>query len=369
MPPPAQRATTRKDRRAAAIHAAAGVVLATAAAILLLLVAPAKHTEERDFLAAPICPAAAAATGAPAATADCLRPEPFTVVKVVRDEMKRTPSYELRVADRDGMSGLVPLKGQRPVVDVVKAGDQVTAWYWRGEIRAFGFRGKWQYTDAAPTDDFSLPAAIGLGLAPFSLAFLWSAYWLARRSDRSPRLVPWQTSIPFVAALGIATAGAPFGYFMSTTAEALRWTASIAMSIALVAAAAMVRCAFRDRRKDTDTVEIAPLVPTREEVFAGAISGDVPYSEKGYRTLVASPGRLVSSLDPAGRMLRKAVPGTLVVERVRPVHRTDPVLYMDGEALVAECRDGEKQVLITVGAEHMGWVLGALLPDGPAPVS
>ncbi|MEU3353328.1 hypothetical protein [Streptomyces sp. NPDC037389] len=351
---------TREDRRAAAIHAAAGVVLATAVGILLLLVAPAKRAEERDFLAAPMCSTATTAT-----TGDCLRPEPLTVVKVVRDEMKKTPSYELRVADRDRKSRLVPLKGQHPVVDVVKAGDQVTAWYWRGEIRAFGFRGERQYTDAAPTNDFRFPAAVGLGLAPFSLAFLWSAYWLARRSARSPRRAPWQTSIPFVAALGIAMAGAPFGYFMDTTAEALRWTASVATSIA---AAAMVRCALRDRRKETDTVEIAPRIPAREEVFAGAISGDVPYSEKDYRTLVASPGRLVSSLDPAGRMLRKAVPGTLVVERVRHVHRTDPVLYLDGEALVAECRDGEKQVLITAGAEHMGWVLGALLPDGAPPV-
>ncbi|MCC3775248.1 hypothetical protein [Streptomyces sp. UNOB3_S3] len=76
----------RKDRRAAAVNAAVGVVLATAAAVLLLFTVPAKHAEGRDFRAAPTCPAAAAPAG------DCLRPEPFTVVKVVRDEMKKTPT-------------------------------------------------------------------------------------------------------------------------------------------------------------------------------------------------------------------------------------------------------------------------------------
>ncbi|MFF4156314.1 hypothetical protein [Streptomyces sp. NPDC001678] len=348
----------RKDRRAAAIHAAVGVVLATAAAILLLLTVPAKHAEGRDFRAAPTCPAAG----------DCLRPEPFTVVKVARDETKKFPHYYLRVAGRDGSRPLVELRGQSPVVDVVKAGDQVTAWYWKGEIRAFEFRGERQYAEADPTDDFRTPTAIGLAVAPLSLAFLWTAYWLARRSAKSPRRAPWQTSVPCIAAFGIAAAGAPFGYYQDTMAGALRWTGYVAVPIVTVAAAVMVWNALRDRRKETDTVEVVPRMPTREEVFGGVITGDVSYSKEGFHTLVAGPGLLATTVDPTGRILRTTVPGTLVVERVRPVYRTDPSIYMENGALVAECRDGDKQVLILAATEHMGWVLGALLPDGQPPV-
>ncbi|MCC3775249.1 hypothetical protein [Streptomyces sp. UNOB3_S3] len=244
----------------------------------------------------------------------------------------------------------------------------MTAWYWNGEIRAFDFRGERQYAEADPTDDFRVPTAIGLVATPLSLAFLWSAYWLARRSAKSPRRTPWQTSVPNLAAFGIAAAGAPFGYFQDTMEGALRWTGYVAVPIVTVAAAVMVWNVFRDRRKETDTVEVVPLIPTREKVFVGVITGDVPYSKEGFHTLVAGPGLLATTVDPTGHVLRTTVPGTLVVERVRPVYRTDPSIYRENVALVAECRDGDKRVLILAAAEHMGWVLGALLPDGPPPV-
>ncbi|WP_171162949.1 hypothetical protein [Streptomyces sp. I05A-00742] len=121
------------------------------------------------------------------------------------------------------------------------------------------------------------------------------------------------------------------------------------------------------RARSDDTVGVTPVVPDKEQNFRAWLAGDIPEHVHGYDRLVAGPGLLVATPDPAGRVARWPVPRTLAVERVRLPHRTDPQLPtgfkgMPADALVADCRDGEQRVTIVVDRQHMPWVLGALLP-------
>ncbi|MGW1195032.1 hypothetical protein ACWD4B_04100 [Streptomyces sp. NPDC002536] len=342
-----------KDRRSAIAVAVTGLVLAVAAGILLLVTVPGLHAEERDFKAASPCPATAPAP-------DCERPVGATVKGTETDANRKTPRYWLDLAERDGTPHHVRMNEKAyPVFAAVGKGDPVTLWYWRGHIRFIDFHGLRQSTHEDPTDDFRMPTAIGMALAALVLNSLWCAYWLARRSGSSRLRAPWQIAIPATASVCIAIVGGIAGYAGDGTGEALRYAAAGAAPVLAVAAAVAVVKVRQDRRQETDTVEIGPVVPGKEEICQGLIIGDVPYSVDGFHILVAGPGLLATTPDPTGHFARKAVPRTLVVERVRPPYRSDPGPDLTN-FLIAECRDGDTPVLIASPEMHMPWVLGAL---------
>lgn len=80
--------------------------------------------------------------------------------------------------------------------------------------------------------------------------------------------------------------------------------------------------------------------------------------EFGY--LVAGPGLLAATPDPAGRFARRPVPRTLTALRVRPPYWTDPGPRPAPESQVVECRDGATPVYVVTEPAYMPQVLGAL---------
>ncbi|MFF4404277.1 hypothetical protein ACFY2W_18005 [Streptomyces sp. NPDC001262] len=353
---------SREDRRSAIAIALGGLVLAVAAGILLLVTVPGLHAEERDFKAASPCPSTAPAP-------DCERPVGATVTGSETDSHRKTPRYWLDLAERDGTPHHVRMneKGY-PVFASVGKGDPVTLWYWRGHIRFIDFHGLRQSTHEDPTGDFRLPTAIGMGLSALALNFFWCAYWLARRSGSSRLRAPWQLMVPTMATVCLATVGGICGYLGDGMGEALRYGAAGAVPVLAVTVVVAVWNVRQDRRRETDTIEVTPVVPDKEEICQGLIIGDVPYSVDGFGILVAGPGLLAATPDPTGHFARKVVPRTLVVERVRPPYRTDPGPDLTN-FLIAECRDGGTPVLIASPEVHMPWVLGALEAAEPEPVT
>ncbi|MEJ8643029.1 hypothetical protein WKI68_19815 [Streptomyces sp. MS1.HAVA.3] len=82
---------------------------------------------------------------------------------------------------------------------------------------------------------------------------------------------------------------------------------------------------------------------------------------------------LAFSVDPTGAFRRAPLPSGLVLEQVRPVFASDPGamdLYGRHEPtyLVAQCRDGEREVLIAAPRKEMPWLVGALPKAEPPAV-
>ncbi|WP_372409166.1 hypothetical protein [Streptomyces luteireticuli] len=350
--------SSRQDRRSAVWTAAWAIVFAIAAGVLLLGVVPRLLAEQRDFEAATACPAGVVSQ-------DCERPVAATVQKTWTERHNKTTKYWIRLTESDGSSHTIRMSGEewdeRPVFRAVKAGDRVTDWYWRGQVRFIEFKGVRQDTHEVPTNDYRIPAGIGMALIPFSLVLFWSAYWLARKGATSPLRSPWQLAVPQVAGLWVMGVGPVSVAFTPGMTDALWFTALGSAPGLLVAAVWAMAKARADRRKGTDTIEVTPRIPEQEEHFPGFVIGDVPYSMAGFGHLVAGPGYLASTPDPTGRIARRTVPRTLVVERVRPPYRWDPGDNHKG-CWIAECRDGEEQVLIAAEDIHMPWILGALEP-------
>lgn len=351
----------RQDRRGAVWTLAWAIAFGIAACVLLLGLVPHLLAEQRDFEAATACPA-----GAASPSPDCERPVAAVVKKTwTEHENKKTKDWIRLTQSDDGSSHTIRMRGEewekRPVFRAVKAGDQVTTWYWRGQVRFIEFKGVRQYTHEDPRGDYRLPGGIGMALAPFSLMLFWCAYWLGRRGAVSPLRSPWQITVPMVAGFWIMCVGGVSVAFSAGMADAL-WFTALGSVPGLLAAAVWATMKLRaDRRRGTDTIEVTPRVPDREEHFPGFIIGDVPYSMAGFDHLVAGPGYLASTPDPTGRIARRTVPRTLVVERVRPPYRSDPGGDHTG-CWIAECRDGETRVLIAVEDMNMPWILGALEP-------
>ncbi|WP_405831463.1 MULTISPECIES: hypothetical protein [unclassified Streptomyces] len=118
-------------------------------------------------------------------------------------------------------------------------------------------------------------------------------------------------------------------------------------------------------RGESDTIEVAPRRDGRVHVIDAQILGDNTFpGPKPY--LVVAPGVLAFTTDPTGTYGRTPLPSGLVLERVRPVFASDPGardLYIGRSprpCLVAQCRDGEREVLIAVRRKNMRWLVGAL---------
>ncbi|GAA2499695.1 hypothetical protein [Streptomyces gobitricini] len=329
--------------------AALGIVFILVAAWLLFRV-PGALQEERRFEAAAACTA-------PAGSDECLRTVPARVGHTERAGRSRTPNFWLYVTQADGTPARTRLAGSPPSSPTAWSGSRVRVTYWQGQIRYVDFTDGRRYTYADPRGSYRLFLAGGLGLGMYGTGFLWVAYWWARHSAASRRTYPWQVGVALIGALYLAVAGAAVPWLTDDVPAALLLLAAAALPVP--AAYAVTASVYR--RRGDDTVHVVPAVPEAEQCVPGAVLGDVPYSPPhGGGYLVVGPGLLATTPDPTGAFARRAVPRTLVPQRVRPPYRTDPGGGNYGDRLVVECRDGGTPVFVVTAKEHVPWVLGAL---------
>ncbi|MGP9019880.1 hypothetical protein ACT1U9_15970 [Streptomyces sp. BR1] len=351
--------SSRSRNRGGLIYSATlGVAFALIAAWLLLVNMPRALESERDFRAAVDCPAQSQAQSrsAPPSDEDCLRSVPAHVDHT-RDARRKTPSYWMYVKLADGTTDRARLEGRAGSVTP----GQVHVRYWRGQIRAVHFADGWQSAYAEPTGNWRAFAAWGLGLGVFSTGFLWSAYWWALRSGSSRKANPWQVALPTLTAFGAAGVAVGLALLADSVQDALLGTAG-AVGVGL-AGCLLTGFVLARRGTEDDTIEVEPVAPgTGEEIFPGAVLGEVPYSAgNGGGYLVTGPGLFATTPDPTGAFARTTVPRTLVPQRVRRPYWTDPGGGdYPAETLVVECRDGETPVLVVTEKKNVGWVLGAL---------
>ncbi|MFC7307431.1 hypothetical protein ACFQVC_24785 [Streptomyces monticola] len=340
----------------AVVGAVCGVLALLGSALLLGVAVPRALADGDGYRAAPSCPAGAA--GAVAAR-DCVRWTPATVEDAATFHGRST-SYRLTVRSAgDGPARTLRMDGDRPVFDAVGPGDPVRLGRWRGEVRAVAAAGHRQDTRLRALRDPKMLTGIALGVAPLGALALWGACWTrspagSRRAARAR--TPPQLAVPATAAIWLAAVGLGAGLIADRPSGALALTAAGAVPLVPVVALRLRRA----RRAPTGrTVSLCPRLPAREEVFAGVVRGDVPYSAHGYDHLLAAPGRLAATPDPTGVFACREVPLHLVVERVRVPYRDETVRVPD-DWRVAECRDGDTPVLIACAAPHLAWVLGVL---------
>ncbi|MBB1244541.1 hypothetical protein GL263_13340 [Streptomyces durbertensis] len=336
------------ERWAAACWGLLGLALGAVAAVLLLVHVPERLDRERDFDAVGRCAAADPPAGCDRLAA--------TVREAVSEHRNRKTYHRLTLSDTEGTTHLVEMLGRHPVFDAVSPGDRVTMTVWREQVRRVDFGGLRQETTATPTGAYRLPAAAGLSTLVGCLGFLWAAWWWARRNAESPEREPRQVTVVVLAAL----AGAGIAFVAPLVTGDMR-TALLVAAVAELPVAGVATLLVRHHRRHAGrSFGAAPLPPRDERCFPGGVLGDVPYAVPGYDHLVAGPGFLAATPDPTGRVARRPLPGTLVVERVRLPHRGDPGGVPAPGSHVVQCRDGETPVYIVTDRADVPWVLGAL---------
>ncbi|MGP4109513.1 hypothetical protein ACTWP5_01175 [Streptomyces sp. 4N509B] len=181
------------------------VLVLVAAAMLLLGVGQVR--ESRAYEAAPACP-----PGAPRSDA-CTTAVAGTVVGTDTEPSGRSQIQVLLVAEdvaEDGAEAVrrLPMDGQGGdrVYETARPGDAVTLTYWRGEIRAVSFGDLRQETHASPANDWRMPLALGLLLAPLGLCLLWSVWWQRQRQRHAAarRVVSWPVAVLTVVVVAVA---------------------------------------------------------------------------------------------------------------------------------------------------------------------
>ncbi|MFG2718806.1 hypothetical protein ACGFW5_10990 [Streptomyces sp. NPDC048416] len=355
--------------------AVTGVVLVLVTGWLLFAVVPRALGEERAFASAASCPAGRVST-------ECRYTVRAAVTSVAADHRHRSTYYWLNLgpvrdasgAARPGGPGPAPpntgrpagggaeaparvkMDGRTPVYAAVRPGAVLHLTYWRGEIRYADFQGLRQYTAADPRGGYRLPLAGALVLLSVGGTCLRSAYCWSRCTAEPPGHEPWRLAVPLASVLLISCFAFGTPWVGGGVPTALLLTAVGALPV--LAGAAWLT--HRHHRRGTDTIKVAPLVPLADECFPGTVLGEVPYSRADFAYLVAGPGLLAATLDPAGRIARRPVPRTLAVVRVRPPYWTDPGPRPAPGAQVVECRDGTTPVYIVTEPHCVARVLGAL---------
>ncbi|MFI6470388.1 hypothetical protein ACIBL5_09075 [Streptomyces sp. NPDC050516] len=371
------------DRSAALTPAVIGAVLVLVAGWLLLATVPRALDEDRAFASSADCPVAEVST-------ECRYTVAATVTSAAADHKHRSTYYWLGLGHvQDGPGALpgrlksgplrgssarsgsvrsgsvtgaaeaatrrVKMEGRTPVFAAVRPGAPLQLTYWHGEIRYVEFQGLRQYTAADPRGGYRLPLAAALVLLSVGGACLRSAYCWVRRADPAAH-EPWRLTVPLASVLLISCFAFGTPWVTGGVPTALLLTAVGAVPVL----AGAVWLARRHHRRTTDTIKVTPLVPLGEACFPGTILGEVPYSHEGFGHLVAAPGLLAATPDPAGRFARRPVPRTLTAVRVRPPYWTDPGPRPAPGAQVVECRDGATPVYVVTEQRYTAWVLGAL---------
>ncbi|MFD4028984.1 hypothetical protein ACFWVP_00175 [Streptomyces sp. NPDC058637] len=352
------------NRVAKTVSALTGCGLLLGGVLLLLIPMGGALDAERDFRAAAVC----APGDDPAAgrDEDCLRTTAARIDRTERVTGRKTQSYWLYVTEADGRSTRTRLEGGTQDPPHAEAGESLRVTYWRDQIRYVDFGAERFHTMADPRGAYKLYCAWGLGLAFYSLVFLWTWFWWARLSRLSVRASPWHVVVPVLGALGLTAAGAFAPWVTDSPGGAIK---AVGLCVPVIlAVCAVVALVMARRQRGDDTIRMTPFEATGKACFPGGVLGDVPYEGRG-GFLVAGPGYLASTPDMTGATLRREVPRSLRPVRVRPPYRTDPE-GSDPRGLVLECDDDGVPVLIVTSRKKMPRVLGALLPTptagGPA---
>ncbi|MCX5199090.1 hypothetical protein OOK31_35280 [Streptomyces sp. NBC_00249] len=335
---------------------------------VFLLLVPVRSADAaaRAFAAAQPC-----APGlTPRQQAQCLSSVPATVERV-RTTGRRAQVTHIDAARGDGTKQHLDMQWTG-IEQLVAQGEQVRLVSWRGEVRSIAHGARFSrstFTDRNPYTAYAVPFAWGAGLLLGGPVMVWIGCWQRWLSGRYRRAAPWQFMVP-------AVAGALVAVHVPVTAvalnlrieEALRWSGIGAALIVLVAGAVSL---YKALRGEPDTIEVAPRRDDKQRVFGALLLGDRsgPGGTHAHSRLVVGPGVLAFTDDPAGAFRRKPLPAALVLERVRPLFASDPDQTAASElgigCLVAQCRDGERELLIAVRRKDMPWLVGALAPAEP----
>lgn len=334
-------------------------------AVLLLVPVRIADAAARDFAAADTC-----APGLPPRErAQCLSPEPATVERYGKDESGGTYA-SVQVVLGDGRTRRIDLEGAGFRVEPAK-GAPVRLVSWRGEIRYVVYGSgapRTAFTEADPYTAYTVPFGWGAFLLLFGPVLLWIGFWQSRLSHRSRRASPWQVMVPSLA-LGFLSVGvltAAMTSDLRIERLLLLCGAGLALAVLVIGAVWL----YKALRGESDTVEVEPRRDDRTHVFTARVLGaDTEFGPGSH--LVVAPGVLAFTIDPTGAFGHSPLPSGLVLERVRPVFASDPgamELYGRYEPtyLVAQCRDGEREVLIAVPRKRMPWLVGALPKAEPA---
>ncbi|MEU9500005.1 hypothetical protein [Streptomyces sp. NPDC048196] len=331
---------------------------------------PVELAKRDAYAAAPPCPAGSRSDA-------CTTTVPATVKGKEDEPSGKTVHRWLLVTERgtdtDRRVRRVRMAGSEPVYDSVRAGDEVKLTYWRGEIRTVRFRTAAQETWESPEGDWRFPLGAGLFLLPFALMVWWLVWWHRCRYASTTHHRLWQLTVATVTGVVVGCVGIFASMVGRDVPDALLITAAAVLPAAGLGALC-AWCQQRRTNRAAATVSgIVPVPPTDKRCMRAAVLGDVPYSVDGFDHLVVGDGRPATTPDPDGRVARRTLPETLVVQQVRALQPEDPQFWKQAfkyDAAVIECGDGDHTVLIAVARRDAPHALGALVtPSSSSPTT
>ncbi|MFI7010118.1 hypothetical protein [Streptomyces sp. NPDC050145] len=332
----------------------AGTLLVLLGAVLFALIVPAE-ADNRAYAAAAPCP--------PGTRADTCRVQAETTVLGKNHESsgKSTKYYLVLTDPATRAEHRVRMPSDRSVYAAARPGDQVTATYWKDEVREVRLGNLVAEAELSPVHDGRLPGAFAVALLSGGLGALWFAAWLRFRPETPGTPLDWRPPTGLVAGILVACANFPIVLMAADDIwSGLEFTAwSIPASLLLSA----WLCRWSVRKVRRAAARITPTAPTRRQVLRVLVHGDVPYSRPGYVHLVVGDGPPALSTDPEARLARLPLPPTLRPHRVRELLVGDPEFTPGrrGEyPVVIACTDTTHPVLILAGKNTAGLVLGAL---------
>lgn len=323
----------------------------------LFATVPGALADQHAYAAAPACPGGTRSDS-------CTVTVPATVKDTEDQPSGKSVHYWLLVTER-GSDAVrrVRMSGSEPVYDAVRAGDEVTLTYWRGEIRTVRFGAAAQETHASPADDWRRPMAFGFLALPFGIVMLLSG-WMHRYRPFPAHAAPWPFTMGLAAAAFLGCAGFLGGMLGGGVRDALVITAG-GIPPAVGLGALYARWLGRRAARAADTSDIVALPATERRCVRASVHGDVPYSGGGCDHVVVGDGRPAATPDPTGRFARRTLPETLAVRGVRGLGPDDPTDWYTRykyDCVVIECRDGDRPVLVVTRRPDAPWLLGALVP-------
>ncbi|MEU7555184.1 hypothetical protein AB0B01_23065 [Streptomyces sp. NPDC044571] len=356
--------------RSAGLGIGFGAVMMLIGACLLLVPVRTATAAARDFAAADTC-----APGLrPRQEAQCVSSVPATVERSWKPGVRYTVE-DIEVVRGDGKKQRLRMQWHS-AEPIVADGAEVRLVRWRGQVRNITYGPGFAhtaYTVENPYTAYAVPFGWGLGLLIIGPALVWVGCRQRWLSGRSRRAAPWQLVVPSLAltVLGVGVAVIAMTLDLRIE-ETLRWSGAAAALTVLCAGAV---CLYKGLRGEQDTIEMAPRRDEREHVFGAVLLGDRsgPAGTRRNAYLVVAPGVVAFTNDPTGAFRREPLPAGLMLERVRPLLASDPdamdVAAEETSYVVAQCRDGEREVLIAARRRDMPWLVGALPQVRPAGVS
>ncbi|SFA98763.1 hypothetical protein SAMN05216266_103109 [Amycolatopsis marina] len=331
----------------------------------LLATVPGELAEKRRYLAAPPCPESTSSD-------TCTTLVPATVVGK-RSLGGRLRTYALDIVEQDtNVVQRLRSVEYAPVYSSVSAGDEVVLTYWRGEIAAVTFGSAVQQTRDSPIRGWRAPLGFGLQSLFLGLPLLVIAVWSRYHSPSPQQPYPWSvgclavaTVFPGPIALLASREDSDIPEVLLATAVAVPVGAAVG---ALVTGWLRWRARWRAKRNENAS-DITPVLPTGTKFVPATVLGDVPYSQDFFDRLIVGEGRPAATPDRKGRVaVRKTLPETLTVQRVRAFRPDDPdhwSLAYKYNGVVLECRDGDRTVHIITRRRDAPLILGALVgsPD------